>query len=140
MKVWFPSGARKLGNLLKGGKGVGRAAGDGQNPDRIDSVGDDEEDDAEQGGGGKEREACWLGSHAEPMLLGAGRDPDASLPRNGRQRFTLKLYRFGAWFSTAEAVFALKYAALTILLWLPQVIPASALCVSALSVFRGEER
>lgn len=45
-KVWFPSGIRKIGHLLRGGKGVGAAvSGEAENgnPDAIEQVGTDDE-------------------------------------------------------------------------------------------------
>lgn len=62
-------------------------------------------------------------THSPPF---AGRDPDARPPRNGRQRVLLKLYKFMQSLKSAEVVFALKYSFVSVALWVPQVVQASA--------------
>lgn len=48
-RLWWPTGLRKIGNLLKGGKRSASGFGDGDDPDQITLVGDEdaEENDGE---------------------------------------------------------------------------------------------
>lgn len=141
-KLWWPTGVRKIGNLLKGGKRGGGVTGDGDNPDKIELVGEEEEEEGTQAAKAEPEEEHFgtrldereLATHylvffARAVLnfsRAVGRDPNAKPPRNGRQRFALRLYALGQWFHEPDTIFAIKYAVLSVLLWLPQVFPSSA--------------
>ncbi|KAK4702249.1 hypothetical protein P7C70_g3975, partial [Phenoliferia sp. Uapishka_3] len=112
-KVWFPTGVRKIGHLLRGGRPFGEAANG--NPEKIEQVGSDED--------------TLHGEEVDEIkdaLGSAARDPDAKPPKNVRQRISTKLYAFGNWLHTPEAIFALRYSTISVLLWLPQIFPRSA--------------
>lgn len=52
--------------------------------------------------------------------------PDARPPRNVLQRFGRYGYGFIRWWATPDVIFALKYAAATLVIWLPQVFKSTA--------------
>lgn len=54
------------------------------------------------------------------------KDPDASDPHNGVQRFGRGLYRLWQGLTGVNGIFALKYGIVSIALWIPQVIESSA--------------
>ncbi|GAA5980157.1 hypothetical protein JCM11641_006931 [Rhodosporidiobolus odoratus] len=118
-RVWWPTGLRKVGNLLlvKGnGEGGGKINGDGEDPDRVEIV-PDGAGKGEQGDKGKEAK----GEFGEKGL-----DPDARPPKNAVQRFTFTIYRLGRFLTSPEGLFALKYATFSILIWLPQVFKSAS--------------
>lgn len=53
-------------------------------------------------------------------------DPDAELPKNGFQRFLRTIGLAWRWQSSPEGLFALKYALVSIALWIPAICPSSA--------------
>lgn len=126
-KVWFPTGLRKIGNLLKGGKGD-VAAGDGENPDQLEDVADDETDSssttAVAGKSDKERDAAAKKAVEEAMTEDR-RDPDARPPRS-YQKLTIGIHKFGKWLGTPETIFAIRFAFVSVVLWLPQIFKSSA--------------
>ncbi|GAA6023484.1 hypothetical protein JCM10207_006212 [Rhodosporidiobolus poonsookiae] len=141
-KLWWPTGLRKIGKLVKGGK-ADKAVADGANPDKVEEVGaaEDEDSDGEQtvvgseAGGekagkkekkGKKDKKEKKAKEEEKSDDDAGLDPDARPPKNAFQRFTLALYRFGHFLITPEGLFALKYATGSILIWLFQVFPTTS--------------
>ncbi|GAA5938678.1 hypothetical protein JCM1841_000639 [Sporobolomyces salmonicolor] len=115
-KIWAPTGLRKVGNLLKGGKSNNTFAGDGENPDKLEQL--SEEDD-------REKESDEMKA-VEEVETDNPRDPDAREPKNGYQRATNKIYRLGQWLRTPETIFAFKYAFVSVALWLPQIFSTSA--------------
>ncbi|GAA5916631.1 hypothetical protein JCM5296_002963 [Sporobolomyces johnsonii] len=115
-KVWAPTGLRKVGNLLRGGKSNNTFAGDGENPDKLEHL--DDEDDGEKKADEKKA--------VEEVKADNHRDPDARQPKNGYQRATYKIYRLGQWMRTPETIFAIKFAIVSVALWLPQVFSSSA--------------
>ncbi|GAA6043841.1 hypothetical protein JCM8097_007230 [Rhodosporidiobolus ruineniae] len=145
-KLWFPTGVRKIGKLLKGGKGTNKVMGDGENPDTVEEVGDESDDestlaDAESGAVEKEKKGKKGKTGKKPQgdgekLNEKGLDPDARPPKNALQRFTFGLYRFLHFFTTPEGLFALKYASFSIAIWLPQQFESTAyLCYSEKSLW-----
>ncbi|GAA5844609.1 hypothetical protein JCM11251_002242 [Rhodosporidiobolus azoricus] len=137
-KVWWPTGLRKIGKLMTGGKGTDKALSDGENPDRIDEIGGAEDSDDEDEGADKKQKKAQRkkgkkekgnGEEEEALLDKVderGRNPDARPPKNAFQRFTFGLYRFFHFFTTPEAVFALKYSLFSICIWLPQIFSSTA--------------
>ncbi|KAI5476687.1 hypothetical protein MNV49_007401 [Pseudohyphozyma bogoriensis] len=117
-KVWWSTGLRKVGHLVRGKKGAGVTPGEAINPSEVEVVGDGEEADAKTLVDEEQKEQKEVES---PLM-----DPDAKPPKNGVQRLTLKLHNFGLWLRTAETIYALKFATISVLLWLPQVFPQSA--------------
>ena len=126
-KVWFPTGLRKIGNLIKGGKGDA-AAGDGENPDQLEDVADDETDSssttAVAGKTDKEQDAAAKKAVEEAMAEDR-RDPDARSPRS-YQKITISLSHFSKWLATPETIFAIRFAFVSVALWLPQIFRSSA--------------
>jgi hypothetical protein len=55
-----------------------------------------------------------------------GKDPDAGSPTNAFQKLGRKVHSAWRGVSSPEGIFALKYALVSIALWVPQVAPASA--------------
>lgn len=53
-KLWWPTGLRKIGNLLKGGKRSSNGVGDGDDPDQLTLVDDDDDEDANEASGAKD--------------------------------------------------------------------------------------
>ncbi|KAM0749035.1 hypothetical protein T439DRAFT_327526 [Meredithblackwellia eburnea MCA 4105] len=120
-KLWFPTGMRKIGKILKGGRSAGVAAGESPNgnPDEVESVGATDDHDEEVKKVEEQKDV-------KDALGEAQRDPDAKPPKNGLQKLSIKLYAFLKWFSTPEAIFALRYATISVLLWLIAVFPNTA--------------
>ncbi|GAA5916520.1 hypothetical protein JCM6882_003571 [Rhodosporidiobolus microsporus] len=137
-RVWWPTGLRKIGKLVTGGGQTrDKAVGDGENPDRIEVVGaEEEESEEEEEEGGKKKRARKTKKgkgkkEEEEGLLEKddeqGFNPDARPPKNAFQRFTFGLYRFLHFFTTPDAVFALKYSFFSLCIWLPQIFSSTAL-------------
>ncbi|GAA6009109.1 hypothetical protein JCM11491_005752 [Sporobolomyces phaffii] len=126
-KLWFPTGLRKIGHLIKGGKG-NAAAGDGENPDQLEDVADDETDATSTSTAvdktDKERDAAAREAVEEGMAEDR-RDPDARPPRS-YQKVTIGIHNFGKWLGTPETIFAIRFAFVSVALWLPQIFESSA--------------
>ncbi|BGP73444.1 hypothetical protein NBRC10513v2_006855 [Rhodotorula toruloides] len=131
-KLWFPTGLRRMGNLVRGRGPATNVVPDGDNPDSLqDHADSDDDSDDSTLASGKEKE-----KKAEKAKKGdadffndaalRGRDPDARAPRNAVQRGSLLVYRFFHWWTSPNAVFALKYTAASIVCWLPQVFKTTA--------------
>ncbi|KAK4057506.1 hypothetical protein OIO90_001575 [Microbotryomycetes sp. JL221] len=141
-KIWWPTGLRKIGNLLRGGKAQGGLPCDGHNPDELTLVdtdtdsgdGDTVADAATTNGARKDNsklkpskdkvreEEEWvfaLRRHEE-------RDPDARPPKNAAQRMAIRVHNVSVWLHQPETVFAIKYSVVSMLLWVPQIVPSSA--------------
>ncbi|KAK4688328.1 hypothetical protein P7C73_g1783, partial [Tremellales sp. Uapishka_1] len=86
------------------------------------------------------------------LMSGAAMDPDASDPRNVFQKFGRKVAAVWGGVTSVEGAFALKYALVSVALWVPQVCPSSAYFVytnrglwalimsqTGLGVFTGEQ-
>ncbi|GAA5952078.1 hypothetical protein JCM10213_005355 [Rhodosporidiobolus nylandii] len=116
-KLWWPTGLRKIGKLLVGGKKGIKATGEGEDPDTVEDVG--EEHDEEGAAGEKSGDTT-------EKVDERGLDPDARPPKNALQRFTFSIYRFAHFFCTPEGLFALKYATFSICIWLPQIFRPTA--------------
>ncbi|KAF8608867.1 hypothetical protein BDV93DRAFT_465925 [Ceratobasidium sp. AG-I] len=99
-RLWAPTGLRKIGNLLRRDEGTAPIQGD-VNP--IPEPGKDDE-----------------------FSKVYRRDPDAKPPKGLVQNLTYTVWSIWSFFRTNEAIFALKYAIVTIALWLPQVLKSSA--------------
>ncbi|GJN93345.1 hypothetical protein Rhopal_006398-T1 [Rhodotorula paludigena] len=126
-KVWWPTGLRKIGKLLAGrGPQTAGVLPDGDDPDRIHDVGDEEhenEDDetlvGERGEkSGKAKAAKKEKTVFERAFESSAYDPEARPPRNAAQRASLAFYHFLRWWFTPDAIFALKYVAGSICIWL----------------------
>ncbi|GAA5900035.1 uncharacterized protein JCM6883_006070 [Sporobolomyces salmoneus] len=126
-KIWFPTGLRKIGNLLKGEKGSS-AVGDGQNPDELEDVADDDtassSETAVEGEGDKKRDEAAKKAVAEAMSENR-RDPDAR-PPHSYQKLTIGFHKFGKWLGTPETIFAIRFALVSVALWLPQIFRTTA--------------
>ncbi|GAA5839652.1 hypothetical protein JCM5353_003329, partial [Sporobolomyces roseus] len=122
-KLWFPTGLRKIGNLLKGGKG-NSFAGDQENPDQLEDVADDDATEVSKGGSDKERAAA-ADKAVEEAMRDDRRDPDAR-PPHGYQKITVNIHHFGQWLKKPETIFALRFSFVSIVLWLPQIFRSSA--------------
>ncbi|KAG8885135.1 hypothetical protein FRB98_002000 [Tulasnella sp. 332] len=57
---------------------------------------------------------------------GYQKDPDSRAPRNFGQKIGQALHEARRWLGTPDAIFALKYTAISVLLWLPAVFRNSA--------------
>ncbi|KAI5116968.1 hypothetical protein M0805_002170 [Coniferiporia weirii] len=53
-------------------------------------------------------------------------DPDSRPPSNVFQKMMNSVYRTYVWFKTPEAIYVWKYVTMSVLLWLPSVVSASA--------------
>ncbi|KWU42289.1 hypothetical protein RHOSPDRAFT_36164 [Rhodotorula sp. JG-1b] len=149
-RLWFPTGLRKIGHLLAGhhrgtSPGVDFTAG-GEDPDRVDEELVDDDDDSSDDAtlssrrdraGAVEKEKPSSGKKSkkkdkkpenpfDKLMKTQTRDPDAKAPRNALQRVGLVGYKFLNWWTTPDVIFALKYAAASIVLWLPQVFRTTA--------------
>lgn len=116
-KLWFPTGLRKIGNLLKGGKG-NSFAGDQENPDQLEDVADDDATEVSKGESDKDRAAA-ADKAVQEAMADTSRDPDAR-PPHGYQKLTINIHHFGLWLKKPETIFALRFAFVSIVLWLPR--------------------
>ncbi|BGP43100.1 hypothetical protein JCM10449v2_007124 [Rhodotorula kratochvilovae] len=127
--LWFPTGVRKIGKLIVGGKSTTTALPDGENPDRIEPIGDEEDEDEEhpilkgkKGGKKAKREKTRFETVMETSIV----DPEARPPKNALQRTSLGFYHFLRWWISPDTIFALKYVAGSIAIWLFQVFRRTA--------------
>ncbi|GAA5871160.1 hypothetical protein JCM8547_001473 [Rhodosporidiobolus lusitaniae] len=136
-KLWWPTSLRKVGKLFKGGKRTNAATSDGEDPDRVDEVGEVEDsedegtlrgDEEDEDGGEKQNKKKGKKAKKDKKAVehDEGRNPDARPPKNAFQRFTFALYRLLHFFTTPNAIFALKYATFSICIWLPQIFPSTS--------------
>lgn len=152
-RLWLPTSLRSIGKLLQGGKRSSTALDDQDNPDEVEAVpeavADDDESErtlapessAEKGEkdnekGAEKRESERKGRRGKkgaetPHSIVMSRNPDALPPKNAWQRITFAIWRTLHFFISPEAIFGFKYVAASIVIWLPQVFPATAwLCYS----------
>ncbi|KAJ7595105.1 hypothetical protein C8J56DRAFT_1013068 [Mycena floridula] len=97
-RLWAPAGLRKIGKALR----------EKDRGDEAEAFGEDlkpAEDDEEES---------------------YRRDPDSKPPKNLFQKIVNGLHPFYSWSKTAEATFVIKYAAISLALWVPAVHPRSA--------------
>ncbi|GAA5877972.1 hypothetical protein JCM3774_004770 [Rhodotorula dairenensis] len=162
-RLWFPTGLRKVGHLLAGhhrgpsSVGPNFAAG-GQDPDRVDEESLDDEDASDDAtlssrrdraavdeqsstekskqGSKKKRKGKKSENPFDKLMKSENRNPDAKPPRNALQRVGLVGYRFLNWWTTPDVIFALKYAAASVVLWLPQVFRTTAFLMYSEKVCR----
>ncbi|KAH9919970.1 uncharacterized protein BXZ73DRAFT_104789 [Epithele typhae] len=99
-KLWGPTSFRRLWQVLRSSRGSGQ-----------DVVGEDHTSD-------KPQDAEEIRAHK--------RDPDSRPPRNFLQRIANAVHKVYRWAGTPEALFAFRMVILTIALWIPQVVQASA--------------
>ncbi|BGP57915.1 hypothetical protein JCM8202v2_005569 [Rhodotorula sphaerocarpa] len=151
-KIWFPTGLRKIGHLLAGhhrGSGSGPAVvPNGEDPEHVDSQEDEGDASSEEAtlssarerdGGpkgvprkakeSKKKKKKKKGKKQNPfdaLMQSPGRDPDVKPPRNGLQRIGVVGHAFLAWWTTPDVIFAVKYTAATVVLWLPQIFSTTA--------------
>ncbi|BGP35025.1 hypothetical protein JCM10296v2_006855 [Rhodotorula toruloides] len=129
-KLWFPTGLRRIGNLVRGRGPITNVVPDGDNPDDLQDHADSEDDsDDSTLASVKEKKAEKAKKGDADFFNDAAprcRDPDARAPRNAVQRGSLLVYRFFHWWTSPNAVFALKYTAASIVCWLPQVFKTTA--------------
>ncbi|KAM0786792.1 hypothetical protein ACM66B_002226 [Microbotryomycetes sp. NB124-2] len=126
-KVWWPTGLRKIGNLLRGGKSTGGLPMDGQNPDELtlvdtDSSNEDLPQNEQQAQSKAEAEEDWVFAQRKHEA----RDPEARPPKNVAQRLAIRVHNISDWTHKPETVFAIKYTVVSMLLWVPQIVPSSA--------------
>ncbi|EMS18110.1 uncharacterized protein RHTO_06690 [Rhodotorula toruloides NP11] len=131
-KLWFPTGLRRIGNLVRGRGPATNVVPDGDNPDSLQdhAHSDDDSDDSTLASGNTEKEKAEKAKKGNADFFNdaalRGHDPDARPPRNAVQRGSLLVYRFFHWWTSPNAVFALKYTAASIVCWLPQVFKTTA--------------
>lgn len=126
-KLWFPTGLRRLGKLIRGKSPTTNVVPDGDDPDHLQDLDDsDDESTLASARDAKEEDADKGDSDYFNDAALRGRDPDARPPRNGIQRSSLFVHRFLHWWTSPHAVFALKYSAASIVCWLPQVFSTTA--------------
>ncbi|KAK4052703.1 hypothetical protein OIV83_001990 [Microbotryomycetes sp. JL201] len=125
-KVWWPTGLRKIGNLLRGGKSRGGLPTDGQNPDELTLVDTDSEaerpQDEKTANEQAETEEDWVFAQRNHEA----RDPEARPPKNAGQKLAIRVHNVSVWIHKPETVFAIKYVVVSMLLWVPQIVPSSA--------------
>ncbi|KAF4566562.1 hypothetical protein EYR36_011993 [Pleurotus pulmonarius] len=130
VRLWAPSGFGKVGRMFMKSKGdnvkgvvplaMGSAADPSEYVDSENSTMRDEDDDA--------IEEAPQSKHEEvhKSVDDHRRNPDALPPRTAMGRFAVRLGSFFRWFKSAEGVFALRTALVTLALWIPAVVPSSA--------------
>lgn len=155
-RLWLPTGLRRIGHLLtrrghhasgadliNGGEDPDAvedpeaeevspqvATGDGAAPAKSKSEGRngrnafDELMKTPSGFSWPRRVLAFISTYA--LSLNADYSPDARPPRNILQRFGRYGYGFIRWWATPDVIFALKYAAATLVIWLPQVFKSTA--------------
>ncbi|EED82525.1 predicted protein [Postia placenta Mad-698-R] len=99
-RLWAPKGLRMIGKVLMQ-RGTDSEGGTGEDP--VSSQEKSEKDE-------------------NPYKT----DPDAMPPSNIVQKLANKLHVVYLWTKTPEAMFAFKYTAVTIALWIPSVVKTSA--------------
>ncbi|GEM12833.1 fusaric acid resistance-like protein [Rhodotorula toruloides] len=131
-KLGFPTGLRRIGNLVRGKGPTTNVVPDGDDPDDLRGL-DDSDDETTDSTLASGKENKKKGDKAKNGGLDfvddaalRGCDPDARPPRNAGQRGSLLVYRFFHWWTSPNAVFALKYTAASIVCWLPQVFKSTA--------------
>ncbi|SCZ97335.1 BZ3500_MvSof-1268-A1-R1_Chr4-2g07145 [Microbotryum saponariae] len=123
-KLWMPTGLRKIGKLAfsRHRSQIDGVTGDGDDPDQVVIPFSDSTSTLVDGAEKEEEELhFFLRQRNEEK-----KDPDVRAPRNAAQRFGGKLYGIGRWCKTTETIFAIKYVAIGLALWLPQVFKTSA--------------
>jgi hypothetical protein len=155
-RLWLPTGLRRIGHLLtrRGHHASGADLINGsENPDAVEEPEADDVSPQEAAGNGaapaKSQSEGRNGRNAfdELMKTPSGfswlphvlafistyvlsilsdYSPDARPPRNVLQRFGRYGYGFIRWWATPDVIFALKYAAATLVIWLPQVFKSTA--------------
>lgn len=129
-RLWLPTTFHSVGKLLQGGKRTTAAFDEHDDPDQIETiaeVGTDDERAAAPGITAEMGERLQnKRERASAPLKPAPRSADALPPKNAWQRCTLAISRVLHFFISPEAIFAFKYVGASIVIWLPQVFPASA--------------
>ncbi|KAF4605805.1 hypothetical protein EYR40_004595 [Pleurotus pulmonarius] len=130
VRLWAPSGFGKIGRMFMKSKGdnvkgvvplaMGSAADPSEYVDSENSTMRDEDDDV--------IEEAPQSKHEEvhKSVDDHRRNPDALPPRTAMGRSAVRLGSFFRWFKSAEGVFALRTALVTLALWIPAVVPSSA--------------
>ncbi|KAJ8703362.1 hypothetical protein PTI98_001989 [Pleurotus ostreatus] len=128
VRMWAPSGFGKIGRKLMRSKGddvkgvVPLAMGSAADPSEyVDS-----ENSTMRDGDGDEEATRSKHEESHRGVDHHRRNPDALPPRTGMGRFAVRLGAFLRWFKSAEGVFALRTAIVTLALWIPAVVPSSA--------------
>ncbi|KAJ8703361.1 hypothetical protein PTI98_001988 [Pleurotus ostreatus] len=140
VRLWAPSGFGKIGRKLMKTRAyegediksvvplsMGTAADPSEYIDSEnstmrgeDDVDDDEDSTRERSPPPNKKAQADLDDRCER------RNPDALPPRTGMGRFAVRLGSFFRWFKSAEGIFALRTAVVTLALWIPAVAPSSA--------------
>ncbi|GAA5970998.1 hypothetical protein JCM8115_004766 [Rhodotorula mucilaginosa] len=133
-RLWLPTGLRRIGHLLtrRGHHASGADLINGsENPDAVEEPEADDVSPQEAAGNGaapaKSQSEGRNGRNAfDELMKTPNYSPDARPPRNVLQRFGRYGYGFIRWWATPDVIFALKYAAATLVIWLPQVFKSTA--------------
>ncbi|KAJ9117013.1 hypothetical protein QFC22_004671 [Naganishia vaughanmartiniae] len=156
-KVQWPTAFRKIAKIAmsRGGSAINPLEIGTQDVDAVaDSDSDDDDDsttstlvDAKAKAKEAKRQQSKDAKKKKYRL-----DPDAELPKNGLQRFLRTIGLAWRWQSSPEGLFALKYALVSIALWIPAICPSSAyftyvnrglwaliMSQTGLGVFAGEQ-
>ncbi|KAL8292941.1 hypothetical protein RQP46_000635 [Phenoliferia psychrophenolica] len=117
-RLWWPTGVRKIGNLLKGRTEGSSFSGDAPSgdPEEVEQTQTHHDDGDEQA----EQDAY------DAMGGQRFKDPDARPPKNAGQRLGVAVFNALAWLHTPKAVFTFKYGLLSVLIWLPTAFRSSA--------------
>ncbi|KAF9031494.1 hypothetical protein BDZ89DRAFT_1063889 [Hymenopellis radicata] len=147
-RVWMPIGMGSLGGKLKGTMSADTdvnpiAMGTPTDPFKFESAAGSEETVAETG---KDVGLDDDGVHRR------ARDPDALAPKTALGRFSLKVAAFIRFLRSPQGVFALRYAIVSVALWIPTVCLSSTwftynnrglwaliMAQTGLSVFAGDQ-
>lgn len=138
-RVWMPIGIGSIGGKVKGTQGglatnsdvSPFAMGAPTNPYKFDNVGDVPGESQETLKNGDLEEGLSINrefvSYESPLAYDCiGRDPDALPPHTASGRLALKLAAVVRFLRSHEGIFALRYAVVSIALWIPTVCASSA--------------
>ncbi|KAF4566563.1 hypothetical protein EYR36_011994 [Pleurotus pulmonarius] len=141
VRLWAPSGFGKIGRKLMKTRAyegedvksvvplsMGTAADPSEYIDSENSTMRGEDDGDEDEDSTRERPVPRKNKEGQADVDDQckRRNPDALPPRTGMGRFAVRLGSFFRWFKSAEGIFALRTAVVTLALWIPAVVPSSA--------------
>ncbi|KAJ7247491.1 hypothetical protein C8J57DRAFT_1359112 [Mycena rebaudengoi] len=132
-RVWFPSGVGKLWRRLLSrqptpvvDEGVAPLSlGTEQDPTRFDEEDEDESNGVNGDQDGAQTETV-VSEDAEDGKATKAKNPDARKPTSLLGRASIALGSLLHFFATPEGLFALRYALLSVALWVPAVVPRTA--------------
>jgi uncharacterized membrane protein len=115
-KIWFPTGLRKIGKIIKSRKSASATDDILRDLNKYEADDDEEENEHDS----KDDEAENIAGRPKPL------DPDALPPTRIIHHFGRFMSRCYHFFWSPSSVYGIRFAIVTFALWIPSVLPSSA--------------